>query len=45
MGYNSAVIVGPHGDIVGNYRKTFRFETDRNWAREGWVAPIPNSPC
>lgn len=35
VGYNSAVVVGPHGDIIGNYRKTFRFETDLNWAREG----------
>jgi protein N-terminal amidase len=35
VGYNSAVVVGPQGDIVGNYRKTFRFETDLNWAREG----------
>lgn len=35
VGYNSAVVVGPEGDVVGNYRKTFRFETDKNWAREG----------
>jgi protein N-terminal amidase len=35
VGYNSAVIVGPDGEVVGNYRKSFRFETDKNWAREG----------
>ena len=35
VGYNSAVIVGPGGKVVGNYRKSFRFETDKNWAREG----------
>lgn len=35
VGYNSAVIVGPTGEVVGNYRKTFRFETDKNWAKEG----------
>jgi len=35
IGWNSAVIVGPEGDVVGNYRKTFRFETDKAWAREG----------
>jgi protein N-terminal amidase len=35
VGYNSAVIVGPDGKVVGNYRKSFRFETDKNWAREG----------
>ncbi|WWC85581.1 uncharacterized protein L201_000445 [Kwoniella dendrophila CBS 6074] len=35
VGYNSAVVVSPSGEVVGNYRKTFRFETDKNWAREG----------
>lgn len=35
VGWNSAVIVGPEGEVVGNYRKTFRFETDKAWAREG----------
>lgn len=35
VGWNSAVVVGPDGDVVGNYRKHFRFETDKNWAREG----------
>lgn len=35
VGYNSAVVVGPQGDVVGNYRKTFRFDTDKSWAREG----------
>lgn len=35
VGYNSAVIVSPTGEVVGNYRKTFRFETDKTWAREG----------
>lgn len=35
VGWNSAVIVGPKGNVLGNYRKTFRFEQDKNWAREG----------
>jgi len=35
VGYNSAVVVSPIGEVVGNYRKSFRFETDKNWAREG----------
>lgn len=35
VGYNSAVVVNPSGEVVGNYRKSFRFETDKNWAREG----------
>jgi len=39
VGYNSAVIVAPSGEVVGNYRKSFRFETDKNWAREG-TSPV-----
>ena len=35
VGYNSAMVVGPTGEVIGNYRKTFRFETDKAWAREG----------
>lgn len=35
VGWNSALVVSPSGEVVGNYRKTFRFETDKNWAREG----------
>jgi protein N-terminal amidase len=35
VGYNSAMVVDKTGEVVGNYRKTFRFETDKNWAREG----------
>ncbi|WWC67031.1 uncharacterized protein I206_100938 [Kwoniella pini CBS 10737] len=35
VGWNSAVVVGPSGEVVGNYRKTFRFETDKSWAKEG----------
>lgn len=35
VGYNSATVVDKNGEVVGNYRKTFRFETDKNWAREG----------
>ncbi|CAK9786263.1 carbon-nitrogen hydrolase [Cutaneotrichosporon oleaginosum] len=34
VGYNSAVLAGPEG-VIGNYRKTFRFDTDKTWAREG----------
>lgn len=35
VGWNSAVLAAPNGTVVGNYRKTFRFETDKTWAREG----------
>lgn len=46
VGYNSALIASPAGEVVGNYRKTFLFETDKNWAREGsgfmhWDLPAP----
>lgn len=34
-GYNSALVVQKTGEVVGNYRKTFLFETDKTWAREG----------
>lgn len=34
VGYNSAVIAGPSG-VIGNYRKTFLFETDKVWCRPG----------
>lgn len=34
IGYNSAVVAGPSG-VVGNYRKTFLFETDKVWCRPG----------
>ncbi|ABN65423.1 Carbon-nitrogen hydrolase [Scheffersomyces stipitis CBS 6054] len=29
--YNSAVLVGPNGSILHNYRKTFLYETDEVW--------------
>ena len=35
VGWNSAVVAGPTGEVLGNYRKTFMFETDKAWAREG----------
>lgn len=34
-GFNSAVLVSPTGKVVGNYRKSFLFDTDKTWAREG----------
>eukprot|EP01027_Heterolobosea_sp_BB2_P017403 GEZU01024657.1.p1 GENE.GEZU01024657.1~~GEZU01024657.1.p1 ORF type:complete len:243 (-),score=58.44 GEZU01024657.1:137-865(-) len=33
--YNSAVMVSPEGDLVCNYRKTYLYDTDKNWACEG----------
>ncbi len=34
-GWNSAAVVDPTGQVVGNYRKSFLYYTDQSWAREG----------
>lgn len=33
--YNSTVTVGPTGEVLVNYRKTFLYYTDLTWANEG----------
>lgn len=33
--YNSAVVIGPDGENVAHYRKTFLYYTDTTWALEG----------
>ncbi|KAE9410336.1 hypothetical protein BT96DRAFT_912543 [Gymnopus androsaceus JB14] len=35
VGANSAVLYGPDGEWIGNYRKTNLFATDRTWAKAG----------
>jgi protein N-terminal amidase len=35
VGYNSAVLYGPEGNLVGNYRKTNLYDTDMPWAEPG----------
>ncbi|KAI0789659.1 carbon-nitrogen hydrolase [Abortiporus biennis] len=35
VGANSAVLFGPDGTCLGNYRKTNLFETDMTWAKPG----------
>jgi protein N-terminal amidase len=35
VGANSAVVCGPDGEFIGNYRKTNLFETDKTWAKAG----------
>lgn len=35
VGYNSALLVDPSGELVGNYRKAFLYDADRPWALEG----------
>ncbi|KAJ3892913.1 carbon-nitrogen hydrolase [Lentinula edodes] len=46
VGANSAVLCGPNGYFIGNYRKTNLFATDRTWAKAGsgfasFVLPPP----
>lgn len=46
VGYNSALLAGPDGGVLGNYRKSFLYETDKRWARPGsgfayWDLPAP----
>ena len=33
--YNSQIIIGPDGQIIGKYRKTHLFGPDHNWAEKG----------
>ncbi|PKS07990.1 hypothetical protein jhhlp_006602, partial [Lomentospora prolificans] len=33
--YNSAIVIGPDGEDVANYRKTHLYYTDETWALEG----------
>lgn len=40
VGANSALLYGPDGQPIGNYRKTNLFETDRTWAKEGSCVSI-----
>jgi protein N-terminal amidase len=35
IAYNSAVIVSPQGTVYDTYRKSFLFDTDKTWAKEG----------
>lgn len=35
LGANSAMLYGPDGECIGNYRKTNLFATDRTWAKAG----------
>lgn len=51
-GFNSTVTVGPDGNVLANYRKSFLYYTDETWAEEGFLsnpekqaffaAPIPS---
>ncbi|PSS06578.1 hypothetical protein PHLCEN_2v3636 [Hermanssonia centrifuga] len=35
VGANSAILYGPNGTFIGNYRKTNPYETDMTWAKSG----------
>lgn len=35
IGANSAILYGPGGKFIGNYRKTNLFETDTTWSKPG----------
>ncbi|MCU0509399.1 MAG: carbon-nitrogen hydrolase family protein [Anaerolineae bacterium] len=41
--YNSAALLGPNGDVLGVYRKTHLFPTERR-ANDGWSTP-GTQPC
>ncbi|KAK0909495.1 hypothetical protein LTR02_004359 [Friedmanniomyces endolithicus] len=36
--HNSTVTVGPSGEVLANYRKSFLYYTDETWASEGFRA-------
>ncbi|MHB8928211.1 MAG: nitrilase-related carbon-nitrogen hydrolase [Bacillota bacterium] len=38
--YNTAVLVGPGGDVLGRYRKTHSFINETVWARDGDLGPV-----
>jgi protein N-terminal amidase len=40
-GANSAVLYGPDGRYIGNYRKSNLFETDTTWAKAGCFFLLP----
>ncbi|CZT21709.1 related to amino-terminal amidase [Ramularia collo-cygni] len=42
--YNSTVTVGPQGEILANYRKSFLYYTDETWATEGFKSSPNQSP-
>jgi deaminated glutathione amidase len=42
--FNAAAVIGPGGDVLGTYRKTHLFPTERQWATPGddvLVVPTP----
>ena len=42
--YNAAAVIGPDGDVLGTYRKTHLFPSERQWATAGddvLVVPTP----
>lgn len=42
--YNSSVTIGPKGEILANYRKSFLYYTDETWATEGFRSTATQMP-
>lgn len=42
--YNSTITIGPHGEILANYRKSFLYYTDETWAEEGFRSTATHTP-
>jgi len=37
VGANSSVLYNPDGECIGEYRKTNLYDTDKTWAKPGFV--------
>ncbi|EMC96912.1 hypothetical protein BAUCODRAFT_69012 [Baudoinia panamericana UAMH 10762] len=44
VNYNSTVTVGPSGEVLNNYRKSFLYYTDETWAIEGFRSNSTQQP-
>lgn len=42
--YNSMVMIGPGGDILGSYRKVHPFDTEKSWCRAGHDLDLVDTP-
>lgn len=42
--YNSSVLIGSNGDLIGFYRKTHTYTTERHWTLRGNEAPVFSTP-
>lgn len=42
--YNSSILIGPNGDIIGVYNKTHIYPAEREWALPGETADVYETP-